>query len=194
MGTKEPVRMLEFAEEIGHPFCTPLVPQPDYKPHTQSDRPRYVEEAELEGPIFFWTLFTDGSGRTFKTLGIPLLDAFNSRFVDLMDRDDPMFQERGPQVSIRINWPGYAPWGRQIPTRDFRSPPLPVTRSKLARNVAKTVQRFILEMDGRAMDDNAQEAWRVGERHIQLGDLMLIGLQHVSMGSWQAHLRLMRPL
>ena len=40
-------------------------------------------------------------------------------------------------------WPGYAPWSKQIPTRDFRTPPQPITRSKLAKNVAKTVQRFI---------------------------------------------------
>ena len=94
----------------------------------------------------------------------------------LVDRDDPMFEGRGPSVSIRLNvcllwsllspvfvivllicvaprvmnadlyvkqWPGYPPWSRQIPTRDFRSPPQPVTRAKLARNVAKTIKRFI---------------------------------------------------
>lgn len=60
--------------------------------------------------------------------------------------------ERYAVVSARLGliaslfprqWPGYAPWSRQIPTRDFRSPPGPITRSKLAKNVAKTIQRFI---------------------------------------------------
>ena len=40
-------------------------------------------------------------------------------------------------------WPGYPPWSRQIPTRDFRNPPGPITRAKLAKNVAKSVLRFI---------------------------------------------------
>jgi len=31
----------------------------------------------------------------------------------------------------------------QIPTKDFRSPPCPITRSKLAKNIARTVERFI---------------------------------------------------
>ncbi|OSD02980.1 hypothetical protein PYCCODRAFT_279134 [Trametes coccinea BRFM310] len=187
-------RVLEIAYEIGHPLGTPLVPQPDYRPHTQSDRRRYVEQATLEGPILFWTMYPDAQGRPHKTLGMPLSDALNCRFMALVGRDDPMFEDRGPSVSIRINWPGYAPWSRQIPTRDFRSPPQPVTRSKLARNVAKTVLRFIQENGLRPMDDNAQHVWRVGDGHIVLDDLMLVGLQHVSMGSWQAHLRLMRPL
>lgn len=40
-------------------------------------------------------------------------------------------------------WPGYQPWSRQIPTKDFRSPPGPITRAKLAKNVAKCVERFL---------------------------------------------------
>ena len=40
-------------------------------------------------------------------------------------------------------WPGYQPWSRQVPTRDFRNPPGPITRAKLAKNVAKSVARFI---------------------------------------------------
>ncbi|KAI9066953.1 hypothetical protein FKP32DRAFT_1673425 [Trametes sanguinea] len=187
-------RVLDIAYEIGHPLGTPLVPQTDYRPHTQSDRRRYVEQATLEPAILFWTIGPDAHGRPRKHLGMPLSDAIHCRFMALVERDDPMFQERGPSVSIRINWPGYAPWSRQIPTRDFRSPPQPVTRSKLARNVAKTVHRFIEETNGRQMDDPSQEIWRVGKGYIELEDLMLVGLQHVSMGSWQAHLRLMRPL
>ena len=46
-------------------------------------------------------------------------------------------------MGVPLQWPGYAAWSRQIPTRDFRSPPGPITRSKLVKNVAKTVQRFI---------------------------------------------------
>ncbi|EIW58688.1 uncharacterized protein TRAVEDRAFT_37540 [Trametes versicolor FP-101664 SS1] len=154
---------------------------PDYRPHTANDRRRYVEQVQLGAPILF---FTQGS-----TLGIPLRDALASRFMHLDGRDDPMFADRGPSVHIRLVWPGYAHWSRQIPTRDFRSPPQPVTRAKLARNVAKTIKRFIIEMTDRRMEDEAEAKWRVGGRHIRVEDLVLVGLQHVSMGSWQAHVR-----
>ncbi|KAH9852059.1 hypothetical protein C2E23DRAFT_860094 [Lenzites betulinus] len=180
-----PQKVLHLAQFYGHPFGGELVPQQDYRPHTQSDRRRYVDQVDLDAPIFFFT-------QNPAALGIPLKDAITSRFMQLVDRDDPMLKDRGPSVSIRLNWPGYAPWSRQIPTRDFRSPPHPVTRAKLARNVAKTIKRFIDEMDGRRMEDESQSKWRVGRRHIKLEELMLVGLQHVSMGSWQAHLRLVR--
>ena len=47
-------------------------------------------------------------------------------------------------------------------------------------------------MEDQRQEDDADPRWRVGAEHIKLEDLMLVGLQHVSMGSWQAHLRLMR--
>ena len=46
--------------------------------------------------------------------------------------------------AVQNQWPGYQPWSRQIPTRDFRNPPGPITRAKLAKNVAKSVARFIV--------------------------------------------------
>ncbi|PCH44367.1 hypothetical protein WOLCODRAFT_138962 [Wolfiporia cocos MD-104 SS10] len=168
---------------VSSPHDGTLVPQRTYRPHTQSDRRRYVDEVELEAPIMFYMQDPEGCG-------IALRDALNSKFMRLVGRDDLMFGSRGPSVSIRLMWPGYAPWSRQIPTRDFRSPPGPITRSKLAKNVAKTIQRFIDEMTGREMEEDADPRWRVGKNHINLDDMILVGLQHVSMGSWQAHVRL----
>ncbi|CAL1697900.1 unnamed protein product [Somion occarium] len=91
---------------------------------------------------------------------------------------------------VPIGWPGYAPWSRQIPTPDFRIPPAPITRAKLAKNVAKTVQRFINDMADRPMEDGADVRWRVDPGHITIDRLDLVGLQHVSAGSWQAHVHL----
>ncbi|OBZ74214.1 hypothetical protein A0H81_05854 [Grifola frondosa] len=170
----------ELAVAYSSPHDGELVPQKPYRPHTQSDRRRYVEEVQLEEPIMFFMQSPDGCG-------ISLRDALNSKFMHLVGRDDLMFEGRGPSVSIRLMWPGYAQWSRQIPTRDFRSPPGPITRSKLAKNVAKTIQRFISDMQNRPMEDDAEARWRVGPAFIKLDDLILVGLQHVSMGSWQAH-------
>jgi len=172
----------EIATAYATPYDGVLVPQKTYRPHTQSDRRRYVEEVDLEQPIMFYVQNPVGCG-------IPLRDALNSKFMRLAGRDDLMFVNRGPSVSIRLMWPGYAPWSRQIPTRDFRTPPGPITRAKLAKNVAKTVQRFIDDMEGRRLEDEAEARWRVGKNHIQLDNLVLVGLQHVSMGSWQAYVR-----
>lgn len=48
------------------------------------------------------------------------------------------------------------------------------------------------EMENQAMEDPSEVKWRVGTRGIRLEDLILVGLQHVSMGSWQAHVRLVQ--
>ncbi|KAJ7089674.1 hypothetical protein B0H15DRAFT_838761 [Mycena belliarum] len=167
----------------------PFVPQLMYKPHTNSDRRRYVEEVDMEAPIHFWA-------ENPSECGIPLSDALHSRVSRLLKRDETVFEGRGPSVSIRLEWPGYRQWSRQIPTKDFRSPPGPITRAKLAKNVAKCVQRFIQERHGQPMEDDADLRWRVGPgpNQIKLEDLVLVSIHHVSMGSWQPHLRLRRPL
>ncbi|KAL0571281.1 hypothetical protein V5O48_010686, partial [Marasmius crinis-equi] len=129
-----------FKEALKLPFSvqlSPFVPQMMYKPHTNSDRRRYVEEVELDPPIYFWA-------ENPTECGISLADALHSRVRRLSGREDTVFEGRGPSVSIRLEWPGYRQWSRQIPTKDFRTPPGPITKAKLAKNVAKCVQRFIL--------------------------------------------------
>jgi hypothetical protein len=44
---------------------------------------------------------------------------------------------------MQYQWPGYRPWSRQIPTRDLFNAPIPLTRAKLAKQVAKFVAHFI---------------------------------------------------
>lgn len=66
-----------------------------YKPHTNSDRRRYVEEVDLEAPIYFWVNNPD-------ECGIPLIDALQSRTRRLLHRDKTVFEGRGPSVSIRL--------------------------------------------------------------------------------------------
>lgn len=66
-----------------------------YKPHTNSDRRRYVEEVDLEAPIHFWV-------ENPSECGIPLSDALHSRVKRLLKRDETVFEGRGPSVSIRL--------------------------------------------------------------------------------------------
>ena len=78
--------------------------------------------------------------------------------------------------------------------------------------MAKTVQRFIdvsprlrkpspactctheynyyQDCKTKPMEEEVDARWRIGPSRISIDDLELVGLQHVSMGSWQAHLRL----
>lgn len=86
--------VLEMASKW--PDAAFLMPQRTYRPNTQSDRRRYVDEVDLELPIMFYMQHPDGCGINCK-------DAVNSRFSHLHGRDDAMFQNRGPSVSIRIN-------------------------------------------------------------------------------------------
>jgi len=164
---------------------TVFVAQKIYKPHTTSDIKRYVEEVALDYPIYFWM-------DSPEEVGISLIDALHGRTKRLRNRDKEVFEGRGPSVSIRLEWPGYRQWSRQIPTKDFKSPPRPINMTKLCKNVAKCVQRFISERQGCDMEDGADPRWRVGDSSIRLDDLVLVSLHHVSMGSWQPQLRL-RP-
>ncbi|KIY52933.1 hypothetical protein FISHEDRAFT_34396 [Fistulina hepatica ATCC 64428] len=178
-----------FREALELTGLGPFVPQPMYLPHTNSDRRRYVEEVDLDEPLYFWQQEPLESG-------ILLSDALHSRTRRLINRTDRVFEGRGPSVSIRIEWPGYRQWSRQIPTKDFRSPPGPITLEKLAKSVAKCVQKFIQERHNHHLEGGADVLWRVGETPDVIGfeDIVLVSIHHVSMGSWQPQLRLRRPL
>ncbi|KAF5373259.1 hypothetical protein D9615_007457 [Tricholomella constricta] len=146
----------------------PFVPQKMYIPHTNSDRRRYVDEIELQSPIYFWM-------QDPEECGFPLADALHSRVRRLQFRDEPVFEGRGPSISVRIQWPGYRQWSRQIPTKDFRSPPQPITKAKLAKNIAKCVERFLNTSASQRLEDEADLRWKVGPRptEIKLDDLIL---------------------
>ena len=73
-----------------------MVPPKRNKPHTSSDRRRYVDEVNLEPSINFYMQKPDEAG-------IPLKDAMHGRFARPMARDERMFQEHGPSISVRIN-------------------------------------------------------------------------------------------
>ncbi|KAG6891269.1 hypothetical protein C0995_008521 [Termitomyces sp. Mi166 len=192
-GHREQLRLFKDALILPLSFnAGPFVPQKMYMPHTNSDRRRYVEEIDLQQPIYFWMESPD-------ECGISLIDALHSRVRRLRQRDEPVFEGRGPSISVRIQWPGYRPWSRQIPTKDFRSPPQPITKAKLAKNIAKCVERFLSDVKARTgtpLEDDVDPRWKVGPRNyeIKLEDLYLVSMHHVSMGSWQPHLRLRRPL
>jgi hypothetical protein len=52
---------------------------------------------------------------------------------------------------------------------------------------------FTQEHKGRPMEEDGDPAWAVGPHHIDVFDLVLVRLDHVSKGSWQAQLQLLHP-
>ncbi|KAG8220889.1 hypothetical protein J3R82DRAFT_2388 [Butyriboletus roseoflavus] len=163
-----------------------FVPQTVYQPYTEADRKRYIRDVELKETIFF---HTDDSSE----LGVSLDDALKQKLGHLNGKDHRMFNDCGPSVSIRIQWPGYAPWSKQIPTMDFKTPKGHITRAKLAKNIATCVSRFAADMQEKPMEAESDIRWKIGEQHIKVGDLILVSLHHVSKGSWQPQLRLRSP-
>ena len=69
-----------------------VIPQVKYRPHTRTDRQRYVEAVELQEPIYFYT----------HKFGIRLSDALHSRVLRLQSRDETVFHGLGPSVTIRL--------------------------------------------------------------------------------------------
>ncbi|EPQ56456.1 hypothetical protein GLOTRDRAFT_138182 [Gloeophyllum trabeum ATCC 11539] len=161
------------------------VPQKMYKPQAANDRKRYIEEIGFVPPIEFRQ---HGANHD----GISVHEALNGHLGNLVDRDEEVFTNCGPSVSIRLNWPGYEPWSKQIPTKNWKSVPGPITRQKLAKQVARRIDDFIRKMQAMEhidMDEDSDARWRVGTSGIQLHDLELVSLHQVSKGSWQPHLR-----
>jgi len=121
--------------------------------------------------------------------GIELTDVLDDSLDDLVGRDDPMFPNHtGLSISLRLEWPGYKSWTKQVNTKDWRREPKLITRAKLARQVTKLVQDFIRNNKSEPVADGF-EMWKVGPGFIQARDLVLVGLTQVAKSSWQAELR-----
>ncbi|KAF9649174.1 hypothetical protein BDM02DRAFT_3095106 [Thelephora ganbajun] len=123
--------------------------------------------------------------------GMPLQDAMDERYEGLVGRDDGVFLGCDcTAISLRIEWPEYRGWNRHINTVDWKKPRGPITRSKLAFKIAKIIDLFIKSNQGMVISD---ECWRVGNGHIELKDLILGSIEHVTKGSWQPQIFVMRP-
>jgi len=163
----------------GMPTCicgcngTPCIPQRPYR------RPKGdpLEEHRLGELITF---------QVHGKCGIPLERALRCVYGGLAERDDPMFVGSRTSISIRIEWLGCQPWAQQMRTKDWKRKPSPITKAKLATEVAKKVDRFLLDMrhTPRGCHGDAPSPG-----HIDTSRLALVALEHVSQASWQPHLR-----
>lgn len=79
----------------GGTFTGPLVKQRMYRPHTNADKKRYVEDVQLSEPIVFEV-------HSQEQWGMLLTEAMQPRSSRLVGAEEAVFVDRGPSVSIRI--------------------------------------------------------------------------------------------
>ncbi|KAG2121141.1 hypothetical protein BD769DRAFT_1012026 [Suillus cothurnatus] len=161
------------------------VPQKLYQPRGKTEQEKYVHMADLSSPIMFYT-------EKPTELGIALEEILEKKSRPLRDGDDLVFEGSGRSISVRIEWPGYPSWNRQLATRDYRKTPGPITKAKLAKNLAICIRKFIEQMKTHRLEADSDPTWRIS--HIKFEDLVLDSLVHVSQGSWQPRLGLRRQM
>jgi len=118
-------------------------------------------------------------------------DALQSHFSGLDGRDDPVFQDVAGAISCRFLFPGYPSRSAQISTLGWKKDRLPITRSKLAYEVAKNLNRYLVDMTGHAVDGSVEKYWKIGEGFMHLENMFLVHLVPVSKGSFQPEIWVM---
>lgn len=166
---------------------TIYVPQRLYQPRGETEREKYVNTAKLSSPIVFYA-------EKPSELGIALEEILKKKSRRLRDRDDLVFEGGSRSFSLRLEWPGYRPWNCQLLTRNYRKTKGPITKEKLAKNLATCIRRFIQKTHRGNMeaDPVPNPMWRISADGIKFEDIILVSLNHVSQGSWQPELRLRR--
>lgn len=120
--------------------------------------------------------------------GIPLEQLLHRQTIHLQAGDERISDMSGDTISIRIEWPGYPSFTKQIASKDWRKTRSPNTREMLAYKVAGAVQAFFKKHANTPCDSR----WRIGPNGIRIEHLVLVSLHRVSQGSWQPKLCLLR--
>ncbi|KAH9172482.1 hypothetical protein EDB89DRAFT_2242924 [Lactarius sanguifluus] len=161
-----------------------VLPQQRWTPADEVDVRRHVEGADLQLPIYF--INRNGS------IGFPLPDILRGCDRDLHNANG--FAPLGGRTTthIRINWPGYRYWKRQVATRDETHARNPITLRRFMRHVGTSVDKFLRECmaQGQMATD---PRWQIGGHGgITQAEVKVIGAIHVSAGSWMPIIQLTR--
>ncbi|EKM52713.1 uncharacterized protein PHACADRAFT_31187 [Phanerochaete carnosa HHB-10118-sp] len=113
--------------------------------------------------------------------GMRLSNALNRVFQNLARGNDvPQLSEQAKKITIRINWPGYQSWSQVVHAFDHSYETRPITIAKLAHEIAKNVRLLKSDMRGVAC---SSADWSLDQINVE--ELVLVELRHVSTGSWQ---------
>jgi len=162
-----------------------VVPQRRWTPADEVGVGRFVESAVLQLPIFF--VNCNGG------LGFRLPDILRGCVQDLHNADG--FAPLGGRYTthIRINWPGYGYWKRQVAIRDETHARNPITVARFMKHVASSVDKFLRECISKRYVV-ADRRWQIGivPEGITADEVKIIGAIHVSAGSWMPIIQLTR--
>jgi len=127
--------------------------------------------------------------------GINLGDALHKTFEGLDNRDDPVLQDASGAISCRFLFPGYpANSGPcQINTLDWTRKRLPITRNKLAYEVARKLERYLHYMAKFTPDGSVENQWTIGQGFMHIDNMFLVRLVSVSKGSFQPEIWIADP-
>jgi len=171
--------------DIVPPSMYDVVPQKIWTPPNQSDWRRYVEQASLRMPVFF--IQNDGA------IGLPLARALAGDRQSLRCADMPAPLGGGHSTQIRIAWPGYGSWERQIQIRDQTRQRNEITLERFVKLAAGVVDRFLTDASSiHAPDSHSQ--WRVGHGGINRNNVFIVGAVQVSAGGWMPILQVYNPM
>ncbi|KAI0060992.1 hypothetical protein BV25DRAFT_821216 [Artomyces pyxidatus] len=156
-----------------------VVPQRLWTPHSRS-----MADAFLEPPIWF----VDVNGM----LGLSLVNAAAGFCHNLNGATNRMQFGGKHSTQIRINWPGYQEWNRQIRVRDETPEQNPISLERFARHVGRSVDIFLEQCSSDL--ENPDARWRIGVNGITREAIVIIGAVHISPGSWQPIVQLYHHL
>lgn len=148
--------------------------------------PRNLQYESLRPPIFF----VQRNGE----LGLRLDQAAGGNCMSLQGASQPapLGEASSTHAQIRINWRGYSSWDAQIMIRTQTQEQEIMPLERFVRHVAKKVQNFMREAAGRQPNNNDEPRWYIRPGGITPDDVVLIGVVHVSQGSWMPILQLNR--
>ena len=121
----------------------PIVLQERDRPFTLSDRRRYVDAVDLRPSIVF-NIHDPHEERFSLSAAIPINAVSYDHHRPAMTHLQCACPDPDARHAITCQLPGYDhTWGLQTLTRDVHNPPVTATRAKLAKDVAKSVSRFL---------------------------------------------------
>ncbi|KAI9451556.1 hypothetical protein BJY52DRAFT_1226565 [Lactarius psammicola] len=127
-------------------------------------------------------------------LGVPYKNLSASKFLyNATAHVPPLLKRSNLNARIRILWPGYKTFHYEFRIFDQKlGKDVPITMSRLVERVARGLHRLYLE--GVRNPKTFDERWKLGEGGVLLEEIKIIGLLHVSQGTWMPMLHLTRHI
>ncbi|KAI0802101.1 hypothetical protein BC629DRAFT_1496648, partial [Irpex lacteus] len=103
--------------------------------------------------------------------GMRLKRALDMDFRGMVDAGaQAVLSETGTKVAIRILWPGYLPWAQHMHAFDHTNARQPITKSRLAYDIARLVKLFVDDMQHAPSSEISADWW---VSRIRFEDLIL---------------------